>query len=250
MIEEDKRGIVISWGVIIIVVLVIAVIAGGMYSCSAKEEDPDSDSGDQAEDAASVGLGNTPTVPTACNPTITATGLKRTVTAGNEYVLSKQISTCSDNDITYSEKLKNAAGTQQVSTGTVQAGQSITDSRTVTSGQDFTEYCVEVTAPGSLTDVSSCSAIQDAGTTTSSSGSFTVFMANNEYSPPTIVVPLGSTVTWVNRDTQVHQLTGSEFTSGSIAEGETFDNTFNTAGTHDYYDENVPTMRGQVIVTA
>ncbi|HEX9320001.1 MAG TPA: plastocyanin/azurin family copper-binding protein [Nitrososphaeraceae archaeon] len=76
--------------------------------------------------------------------------------------------------------------------------------------------------------------------------------------PDTLPVSKGSTVTWTNQDTTLHTVTsgtpeggnsGTEFDSSYIAAGKTFQHTFNTAGTFDYYCTLHPFMKGKVAVT-
>jgi plastocyanin len=76
--------------------------------------------------------------------------------------------------------------------------------------------------------------------------------------PDTLPVSKGATVTWTNQDTTLHTVTsgtpeggnsGTEFDSSYIAAGKTFQHTFNTAGTFDYYCTLHPFMKGKVAVT-
>ena len=76
--------------------------------------------------------------------------------------------------------------------------------------------------------------------------------------PETIAVSNGTTVTWTNQDTILHTVTsgtpeggnsGTEFDSSYIAEGKTFQHTFSTAGTFDYYCTLHPFMKGKVTVS-
>ena len=77
------------------------------------------------------------------------------------------------------------------------------------------------------------------------------------YEPPTLTVPAGTTVTWKNTDSTLHTVTsgsaetgvsGTEFDSSYLAGGKTFQHTFSSAGTFDYYCTLHPFMKGQVIV--
>jgi nitrite reductase (NO-forming) len=81
--------------------------------------------------------------------------------------------------------------------------------------------------------------------------------ASKFYEPPALTVPAGSTVTWKNSDSTLHTVTsgsaesgvsGTEFDSSYMAGGKTFQHTFNSAGTFDYYCTLHPFMKGQVIV--
>ena len=65
---------------------------------------------------------------------------------------------------------------------------------------------------------------------------------------------LGDTVTFTNSDAFAHTVTSKkdqafEFASGKFKDGETFDLTFDEAGTFAYFCEIHPTMRATVIVS-
>ena len=96
---------------------------------------------------------------------------------------------------------------------------------------------------------------------------------NRAFIPATIHVPMGTTVTWVNLDTEVHNVTGAPilgtdirpFASGDLNPGASFSHTFNEPGSFIYYREFYspieippeivlygavyPSMLGMVIVT-
>jgi plastocyanin len=108
---------------------------------------------------------------------------------------------------------------------------------------------------GSSTPVSSATA------TGATSGS-AVSIAGFAFSPQTITVSAGTTVTWTNNDGAPHTVTSTDgpatsaattgaFDSGTLAQGQTFSFTFETAGTF-YYDCTLhaaqASMHGTVIV--
>ena len=68
--------------------------------------------------------------------------------------------------------------------------------------------------------------------------------------PATIIVPPGTTVTWINEDTIQHTVTSTTkiFDSGNIDPGATYTYTFNQTGTFNYECLNHPVMEGIVIV--
>jgi nitrite reductase (NO-forming) len=77
------------------------------------------------------------------------------------------------------------------------------------------------------------------------------------YEPATLTVRAGTTVTWKNLDSTLHTVTsgsaetgvsGTEFDSSYLAGGKTFQHTFSSAGTFDYYCTLHPFMKGQVVV--
>jgi plastocyanin len=77
------------------------------------------------------------------------------------------------------------------------------------------------------------------------------------FEPLTLNVPVGTTVTWKNSDSTLHTVTsgssesgtsGTIFDSSYVAAGKTFQHTFSSAGTFDYYCTLHPFMKGQVVV--
>jgi plastocyanin len=71
------------------------------------------------------------------------------------------------------------------------------------------------------------------------------------FAPVTLTVPVGTTVTWTNRDEEPHTVAASDgsFHSPGMGTGATFAHTFPNAGTFDYVCSIHPMMRGTVVVT-
>lgn len=85
----------------------------------------------------------------------------------------------------------------------------------------------------------------------SSSVSEEIAMQNSLYIPAEKTIMKGTTVKWINRDTYAHTVTSYEnkFDSGNLNEGQTFQFTFDSAGTYDYYClYHLPGMKGKIIV--
>lgn len=80
----------------------------------------------------------------------------------------------------------------------------------------------------------------------------TVEIVDFKFSPATIQVDVGTTVTWGNRDQAAHTVTstnpGGLFDSGSLAKGEQFEFTFAEAGVYEYFCSIHSWMTGTVIV--
>ncbi len=55
------------------------------------------------------------------------------------------------------------------------------------------------------------------------------------FNPPSIVVPVGSTITWTNQDAANHTVTGDGFDSGTLGSNATFAHTFSTKGNFAYH---------------
>jgi amicyanin len=77
-----------------------------------------------------------------------------------------------------------------------------------------------------------------------------VSIKNFAFSPATIKVKKGTTVTWTNEDSIEHTVTGDSGGPDSelIGQGDTYTYTFNEAGTFDYHCKPHPNMVGKVIV--
>lgn len=74
------------------------------------------------------------------------------------------------------------------------------------------------------------------------------------FSPATITVKKGTTVTWTNHDDVKHTVTTDDGTNNGpksklFGNGESYSYTFDVVGTYDYHCEPHPYMKGTVIVT-
>jgi nitrite reductase (NO-forming) len=130
-----------------------------------------------------------------------------------------------DSEVTQNATMLNTTGGNMTGNGTMMAGNSTTAS-----------------ASGNEIDIAP-------GSSAPSNAKF--------YEPPTLTVPVGTTVTWKNSDSTLHTVTsgsaetgvsGTEFDSSYMAGGKTFQHTFSSAGTFDYYCTLHPFMKGQVVV--
>jgi plastocyanin len=84
---------------------------------------------------------------------------------------------------------------------------------------------------------------------TSSSGS-AVSIANFAFSPPSLTIKAGQTVTWTNNDSVAHTITADDnsFDSGQVAPGATYQHTFAKAGTVSYHCSIHPSMTANITV--
>jgi plastocyanin len=73
---------------------------------------------------------------------------------------------------------------------------------------------------------------------------------NFKYESPTLAVPVGATVTWVNRDDELHTVTSPDrlFSSPGLDAGEAFSHRFAAPGTYTYFCALHPYMTGTIIV--
>lgn len=78
----------------------------------------------------------------------------------------------------------------------------------------------------------------------------TVTMAGMAFSPGTITVPAGTTITWKNTDNMAHTVTADDnsFDSGNIGAGSSYTRTFSVAGTYNYHCTIHAGMNGKVVV--
>ena len=78
-----------------------------------------------------------------------------------------------------------------------------------------------------------------------------VIIGNFSFSPKTLTVPVGATVTWTNHDKVPHLVTSTndQFKKSPLLKaGQSFSNTFATGGTYSYFCSIHPQMTGKIIV--
>jgi plastocyanin len=82
--------------------------------------------------------------------------------------------------------------------------------------------------------------------------SASVTIKDFDFTPPTVTVNVGDTVSWTNQGPTAHSATasGGAFDTGIFAAGQTRSATFDTAGTFAYICTPHPFMKGTVIVQA
>lgn len=88
----------------------------------------------------------------------------------------------------------------------------------------------------------------------SSTNSIKVAIKNYAFSPGSLTVHVGDTVTWTNDDTAPHTVTTSSgpksFDSGELQKGQSWSYTFTTPGTYQYYCAVHPDMTASVTVVS
>ena len=78
-----------------------------------------------------------------------------------------------------------------------------------------------------------------------------ITVQNFAFSPASVSVPAGTTVTWTNQDAATHQIasdTGA-FMGNPIGQGSSYSFTFTTPGTFPYHCAIHPSMKGTITVT-
>lgn len=100
------------------------------------------------------------------------------------------------------------------------------------------------------TPASGASATPAGGATSAPATGSTVTIDNYAYSPTTLTVSAGTTVTWVNNDTVAHTVTADDgsFDSGNIAVGASYTHTFTSAGKISYHCNYHPNMVATIVV--
>src|SRR5215467_2584375 len=77
-----------------------------------------------------------------------------------------------------------------------------------------------------------------------------VLVKNFTFSPATLHIRNGSTVTWKNLDGEPHAIASDSglFRSGALDEGDSFQFTFDKPGTYPFFCSVHPHMRGVIVV--
>jgi plastocyanin len=75
-------------------------------------------------------------------------------------------------------------------------------------------------------------------------------ISNYSFSPATLTVKTGDTVTWTNQDSAGHSATADDksFDTGVLDQGKSGTSTFSKAGTYAYHCSVHPSMHGTIIV--
>jgi len=75
-----------------------------------------------------------------------------------------------------------------------------------------------------------------------------VLLQNFSFAPATVTIAAGGSVTWTNRDSVNHTVTGSGWGSELFGKDGTFTKKFDEPGTYPYHCTPHPNMTGTVIV--
>lgn len=77
----------------------------------------------------------------------------------------------------------------------------------------------------------------------------TVTIEGMAFSPASLTVKAGTTVTWTNNDNMPHTVTAdnNSFTSKTLNKGDTYTHQFSAAGTYPYHCEVHPAMKATVV---
>ena len=110
------------------------------------------------------------------------------------------------------------------------------------------------TSETSSTSNSESNARASIGSDQTASNAVAVEISNFAFSPATLNIKVGTTVTWTNRDSARHDVVADDESpdapsSELLGRGESYSFTFNKAGTYSYYCTPHPNMQAKVIVT-
>jgi plastocyanin len=85
---------------------------------------------------------------------------------------------------------------------------------------------------------------------TSNAASYTITIKDFEFSPRNLVIPVGSKVTWTNKDEEPHKVAevNSSFTSQPLDTDEGYTYEFKVPGKYEYFCTVHPRMTGTIIV--
>lgn len=79
-----------------------------------------------------------------------------------------------------------------------------------------------------------------------------IVVDNFSFDPPTLTIPVGTQVTWVNHDDVPHTATSTakpkHFDSGTLDTDGKFSQVFTAPGTYEYFCAVHPKMTGRIIV--
>ena len=105
---------------------------------------------------------------------------------------------------------------------------------------------------GQLAPLAMCFALLLALAPTAHAAGSGVAIQGFAFHPPSLTVPVGSTITWTNQDSAPHTATAKDgsFDTGTLKQGQSMTITFSKAGTFAYYCQFHPFMLGTVTVTA
>ena len=93
---------------------------------------------------------------------------------------------------------------------------------------------------------------ENAAKTTAAAPAQAITIDNFMFSPMTLTVPVGTTVTWTNKDDIPHTVvnTDQKFKSKALDTDDSFSYTFTQPGTYEYFCSMHPKMTAKIVVEA
>jgi plastocyanin len=95
------------------------------------------------------------------------------------------------------------------------------------------------------------SVVAVSGCTSQNTSANTVTIQNTAFNPATLNVQVGTTVTWINKDSVTHRVVSDTglFSSGDLTTGMSYNYTFNQTGSYPYHCSIHPSMTGTIVVS-
>jgi plastocyanin len=118
-------------------------------------------------------------------------------------------------------------------------------------GEGGTIVAISLIEPDTMAASAPASSSEATPAAEASAESAAVEIKDFAFNPPTIEIPVGGSVTWTNNDNAPHTATGLDreaLQSGTLDSGASYTQTFDTAGTYDYFCEFHANMKGSVVV--
>lgn len=118
----------------------------------------------------------------------------------------------------------------------------------VDNGDGTTTVTVSLMSSGS--DAASTPEAGDTGAA-DSADAVQVSISDFTFNPDPVTISVGQSVTWTNEDSAPHTATAQDrevLQSGTLNQGESYTQTFDTPGTYEYFCEFHPDMKGVIIV--
>ena len=148
---------------------------------------------------------------------------------------------------TDSSTQSSTESTTQTSAQTTAAATSTTQTTSTTSGVSSAQWGKVAGSPRSGGD-----SVTGVGLTAHAAGDPGDTISDYTFSPATITVHVGDTITWTNNGPSPHTATASNgsFNTGTLKKGQSASHTFTQAGTFAYICTIHPFMHGTVVVLA
>jgi len=109
------------------------------------------------------------------------------------------------------------------------------------------------TSSTTSSDMGTMNTTPDKSSSTAPTATNSVVISNFSFSPASITIKKGTTVTWTNKDSTAHTVTENDGKDGpkstTLDPGQNYSFTFNTAGSFAYICSIHPNMTGNVTVT-
>ena len=76
-----------------------------------------------------------------------------------------------------------------------------------------------------------------------------ITITSEGFTPNTKTISEGTTIRWINMDSDKHQIVGAKFSSKVLSRGQSYTYKFKEAGVYEYVDSFNQGLRGRIVVT-